>query len=187
MFTLYVPKSVQYYLLLNQFYYFIFSKNNNFFIFSVMFNANIYCSILRSIIYINTYYLALQNLNIFKFLSYFIFSWGYFIVRKLKFKHKGGWFYYSKKIWSRLKLNFGFSDYLHITNNQALVKRHKKHFKFHTLTLCLFSKRNSSTFLQKLINFFKLNIFTFRGIRLGRQKVYKKQGKVSKYMTFLKK
>lgn len=120
-------------------------------------------------------------------LNLFIFSWVSLLSKKIKFKHKGAWITVVNKKLKLIVLNFRLAHITYLFNNHLMLKRRKKHFSFHTL-LCLGYNINLIMKLTKVIySFFKLNKFTFRGIKLSRQRLIKKEGKVSKYMIDLKK
>lgn len=86
-----------------------------------------------------------------------------------------------------LVLNFRLAHLTVMVNQRVMIKRRKKHFSFHTL-LCLgYNFKAMFKLGRMLYNYFKLNKFTFRGIRLSRQRLIKKEGKISKYMIDLKK
>jgi len=120
-------------------------------------------------------------------LNYFIFSWVSLLSKKIKFKHKGAWISVIRSKVRLLVLNFRLAHLSYLFNQRSIILRRKKHFSFHTL-LCLGYSTSSLLKTGAVIyNFFKLNKFTFRGVRFSRQRLIKKEGKVSKYMIDLKK
>lgn len=187
MFYLFFPNNLKVSIYKKKHYYVFLNKGSNCFFFPLSSNSQIFYSKNSRILLFNFYYLPILKLNMFELLNYYIYSWGNFIVLKIRFKHKGGWIYYLKKKWKMLVLNFGYSHRLAIKNNSFFLRRFKKHFRFHLLVFCCYSRSLITELLHYIRSFFMLNIFTQRGIRLGRQLVYKKQGKVSKYMAFIKK
>lgn len=123
----------------------------------------------------------------FKSLNCFIFSWVSFISKKIKFKHKGAWISTINSKTKLLILNFRLAHLAYLFNQSAMLRRRKKHFSFHTL-LCLgYNTQNLMLLSRTIYNFFRLNKFTFRGIKFSRQRLIKKEGKISKYMIDLKK
>jgi hypothetical protein len=121
------------------------------------------------------------------FLHLFIFSWISLVTKKIKFKHKGAWISLLNKKIRLLVLNFRLAHLTVMVNQRVMLRRRKKHFSFHTL-LCLgYNFKVMFKLCQTMYNYFKLNKFTFRGIRLSRQRLIKKEGKISKYMIDLKK
>jgi hypothetical protein len=187
MFYIFFPSNIKVYILKKKFYYILISKGLNCFFLPISDNSQLSYSTNSRILLLNFFFLPVLKLNMFEFLNYYIYTWGNFIVLKIRFKHKGGWVYFLKKKWRLLVLNFGYSHRLALKNNNFYFKRFKKHFRFHLLVFCCYSRSLIVDFLHVIRNFFTLNIFTQRGIRLWRQKIYKKQGKVSKYMAFIKK
>lgn len=120
-------------------------------------------------------------------LNLFIFSWVSLLSKKIKFKHKGAWISIINKKLKLIVLNFRLAHITYLFNNYVMLKRRKKHFSFHTL-LCLgYNVKLMMKLTYAIYSFFKLNKFTFRGIKLSRQRLIKKEGKVSKYMIDLKK
>lgn len=109
--------------------------------------------------------------------SLFKFWKQFYIVSYAKIRYKGkGYKLYLKKE-NRIFFQFGLSHkwYVHDTNS---------HFFFLTKGKMLFlglNKKIFYDFLFKLIRSRYLNIFTARGLRLSRQVVFKKVGKISAY------
>ena len=84
---------------------------------------------------------------------------------------------YLKKF-NRIFLQFGFSHKVYVADNNTL-------FSFLSKGKLMFLGYNKKTlydFLFKLIRLRYVNIFTVRGIRLSRQVIFKKVGKVSAYI-----
>ena len=111
------------------------------------------------------------NKNIFIFENIFF--------NKIKFKGKGFRvrFKKNKKI---LKFTFGHShiNYIFINNTKTKIKRLGK-YKY------IFKNKNNlkiNLFLKKICEIKPINMYTKRGIRVGRQIVYKKKGKKSTYI-----
>ena len=111
------------------------------------------------------------NKNIFIFNSIFF--------NKIKFKGKGFRVRF-KKNQRILKFTFGHShiNYVFINNSKTRVKRLGK-YKY-----VLKSKNDlkMNLFLKKICNIKPINIYTKRGIRLGKQIIYKRKGKKSTYI-----
>lgn len=139
----------------------------------IYFDKNTNCVIFNKNQLKNNWNLILNkfNKNIFVFENIFF--------NKIKFKGKGFRVRFKKnnKI---LKFTFGHShiNYVFINSNRTIVKRLGK-YKY------VFKNKNNlkmNFFLQKICNIKPINMYTKRGIRLGRQIIYKRKGKKSTYI-----
>ena len=95
--------------------------------------------------------------------------------KKLKFKGKG--YYLYKSFRNTIAPQFGYSHRLYVYSYFA-------NLKFLSKTAILFFGFSNSDLLKPAHNLKYLrsiNIFTGRGVRFARQRIYKKQGKVSSY------
>lgn len=94
---------------------------------------------------------------------------------KIKYKGKGYKLYLKKK--NRIFLQFGLS-------HKTYTNDVNSHFFFLMKGKLLFlglNKKKFNDFLYKLIRLKYINIFTIRGLRLSRQVIFKKTGKISTY------
>jgi hypothetical protein len=141
---------------------------------------NINNSIVNFDLITNQLWLKLPLINNFT-LSYFkVLSFFYEILlkptfTKLKFKGKG--YYIYKNYRNTITPQFGYSHRLYLyafhTNVLFLTKT--------SLVLFGLNKNNINYTVHKLLKWRPINIFTGRGIRLSKQVIYKKSGKVSTY------
>jgi len=184
---LFCPSKVNLYHLKSVRNYILMVYRSKYFWFAISGNSFLTCSAEFNIISIK----AITNSGLFKqhliALNYFIFSWVSFISKKIKFKHKGAWVNVISSKLRVLILNFRLAHLAYLFNQRVLIRRRKKHFSFHTLLYLGYSTKSLLTMGTSVYRFFKLNKFTFRGIRFSRQRLIKKEGKVSKYMIDLKK
>lgn len=105
----------------------------------------------------------------------FIKSWSVFFFQKIKFTGKG---YKIKKKKKSIKFFFGKSHLTNIIFNKTIFKKITKN-KIFFLT----KKKKYIEFVKSLITKIRrISIYTKRGLRLSRQKIYKKTGKKSSYM-----
>lgn len=105
----------------------------------------------------------------------FIKTWNTFFFQKIKFTGKG---YKIKKKKKSIKFFFGRSHLTNIYFKNLKLKRLTK-YKIFIYTKKYEIIKHVGRLLFKIRN---LNIFTKRGLRFARQKVYKKTGKKSSYM-----
>ena len=154
----------------NEVYYIIFSSKSNF---SINLQTN---SIFfkKYSFYDNLFGVKKYNLigtYILKFLNNFLYL--YFI--KLNYSGKGYRLYSRRKFYIYPKLNYSHKLYLYSFNTITLVTSR--------WSLMFFSKSYSSirNFIISIINLRPINIFTKKGIRLRKQIIYSKVGKVSSY------
>ena len=183
----FLPNSLNVYYLKFKKYFVLITLGTKYFWFTidkdflVKFDKEIRIISITSLLHFNVFNNYLTKIN------FFIFSWVSLLSKKIKFKHKGAWITIINKKFKLIILNFRLAHITYLFNNHVMLKRRKKHFSFHTL-LCLGYNLKSMIKLTNVIySFFSLNKFTFRGIKLSRQRLIKKEGKVSKYMIDLKK
>lgn len=114
-----------------------------------------------------------------KKLSKFHFYIESLFFNKIKFKGKGFRVRFKKNI-KILKFTFGHShiNYIFVNKKTIAIKRLNK-YKY---TLKCRSLTRINLFLKKICNIKKINMYTKRGIRLGRQKIFKRRGKKSTYI-----
>ncbi len=115
-----------------------------------------------------------NNINkiLLKILNYYIYSWDFFFFSKIKIKGKS----------FKLKKKKNFVDFVlntsHITwsiSKLHILKRLKK-------TKLLYYYNNSNIFnnyIYKILNYRYLDLYTKRGLRLSRLKIFKKKGKTN--------
>lgn len=110
-----------------------------------------------------------------KLIENFIKSWSAFFFQKIKFTGKG---YKIKKKKKSIKFFFGKSHMTNIIFNKLIFKKLTKN-----KILILTKKKKIIEFTRSLISKIrKISIYTKRGLRFSRQKIYKKTGKKSSYM-----
>jgi hypothetical protein len=101
----------------------------------------------------------------------------FYIVSFVKTRYSGkGYKVYLKKL-NRIFLQFGLSHKAYVNSNQSF-------FTFYSKSKLFFLGYNKKTlydFIYRFIRLRYLNIFTLRGLRLSRQKMFKKVGKISAY------
>ena len=110
-----------------------------------------------------------------KIIGTFIKTWSIYFFQKIKFTGKG---YKIKKKKKSIKFFFGRSHLTTIFFKKINIRRLTKYKLF------FFTKKYETVkFINSLINKIrKINIYTKRGLRFSRQKIYKKTGKKSSYM-----
>lgn len=110
-----------------------------------------------------------------KIIETFIRTWSSYFFQKIKFTGKG---YKIKKKKKSIKFFFGRSHLTTIFFKKINIKRLTKYKLF------FFTKKYETVkFISSLIKKVrKINIYTKRGLRFSRQKIYKKTGKKSSYM-----
>ena len=110
-----------------------------------------------------------------KIIGTFIKTWSVYFFQKIKFTGKG---YKIKKKKKSIKFFFGRSHLTTIFFKKINIRRLTKYKLF------FFTKKYETVkFINSLINKIrKINIYTKRGLRFSRQKIYKKTGKKSSYM-----
>jgi ribosomal protein L6P/L9E len=110
-----------------------------------------------------------------KIIETFIKTWNVYFFQKIKFTGKG---YKIKKKKKSIKFFFGRSHLTTIFFKKISIKRLTKYKLF------FFTKKYETVkFINSLIKKIrKINIYTKRGLRFSRQKIYKKTGKKSSYM-----
>lgn len=98
---------------------------------------------------------------------------------KIKFKGKGFRVRFKKKT-NILKFTFGHShiNYIFINNKKTKIKRLGK-YKYLIKSKEIIKMNN---LLKKICSIKPTNMYTKRGIRLGRQIIYKRKGKKSTYV-----
>ncbi len=110
-----------------------------------------------------------------KIIETFIKTWSVYFFQKIKFTGKG---YKIKKKKKSIKFFFGRSHLTTIFFKKINIRRLTKYKLF------FFTKKYETVkFINSLIKKIrKINIYTKRGLRFSRQKIYKKTGKKSSYM-----
>ncbi len=110
-----------------------------------------------------------------KIIETFIKTWNVYFFQKIKFTGKG---YKIKKKKKSIKFFFGRSHLTTIFFKKISIRRLTKYKLF------FFTKKYETIkFINSLIKKIrKINIYTKRGLRFSRQKIYKKTGKKSSYM-----
>lgn len=160
--------------------YFIFLKNKN----KIFFFKKMGC--ILSYIYLNFFFINNINLNLY-YLTCIgnnnlpLFFWGFFIVKKIKFKHKISWVYLRRKNLQILKINSNYSHKILFFFNFCRIKRKRDYFKLHVIIFWGLSLNLLINLMKNIISFLPFNKYTQRGFRFARQKIYKKIGKISKY------
>jgi len=162
---LYLPSNINFTLINNKFTLnkYIVVHNNRHFI-TLKIDGIKYCAVSK--------FITLNNNNdkAIKTLKNYIYSWANFFLKKITFKGKG---YKITKKRGFLILNFNHS---HLTwlllFNTLCIKS--------TKTKYLMALKNYNTLnvlMDKLVAIRKLNIYTKRGIKLSKQKIFRKVGK----------
>jgi len=181
------PAQVNLYQLKSTNYFILLTYKKKYFLFPVWGNFTVSYKKEFNLISIRTIKNSIVNRQYIKSLNYFVFSWVSLISKKVKFKHKGAWISVLNNKVRLLILNFRLAHLTYLFNQCSIIRRRKKHFSFHTLLLIGYSAQNLVNMGTRIYNYFKINKFTFRGVRFSRQRLIKKEGKVSKYMIDLKK
>lgn len=117
-------------------------------------------------------------------LSYFFFSWKFFLVDKLKLRHKISWLKFFRKKFYFIKLNYGFSYNIYFNLNKIFLKKKKKYLTHNILFFWGLNLNFNFFQLNFIKNFQSLNQYTLRGYRFSKQKFIKRVGKISKYTEF---
>lgn len=100
--------------------------------------------------------------------------------KKLKFKHKLSWFFFKRKFIKLFIYQVGKSHYLFQTLH-AYVIRKKRYTSSNSLIFFSLNWKLLNVYTNKIKQVQPINPYTLRGLRFGRQELYKRQGKVSKY------
>lgn len=100
--------------------------------------------------------------------------------KKLKFRHKLSWFFFKRKFLKLFIYQIGKSHYIFQTL-YAYVKRKKRYTASNSLIFFSINWRFLNIYSNKIKQVQCINPYTLRGLRLSRQYIYKRQGKISKY------
>jgi len=100
--------------------------------------------------------------------------------KKLKFRHKLSWFFFKRKYLKLFVYQIGKSHYVTQTL-AAYVIRKKRYTSPNSLIFFSINWRFLNIYSTTVKHMQSINSYTLRGLRFGRQKIYKRQGKVSKY------
>lgn len=168
----------------NNIYYYCLNKNKNnkFMLFpigkNVVFNYNQTGLV---VFYVNKIYLKSIFDNV---INNVIYCWVYYVLRKLKFRFKGSWIYIKRKKINGAVLDFGRNHRVLMILLGCYMIRKKN-----LLKACLFSIFGVNSFevaesaaTMCLVRPF--STYNLRGVRVSRQKFYKRVGKISKYTMF---
>lgn len=157
--------------------FFLIQKKNNLCI------LTIYTKKIYLLLFINTfkYYKHLNIIHINKyscnslcntgnFINKYIFIWNIFFIKKIKFKGKGYKIMKNKKFFFLIFNNSHITWYIFI--NIISLKITKQKYLFLYKNKCILQKK-----LKVFYNIRPWNIFTKRGLRFSKQKIWKKIGK----------
>lgn len=100
--------------------------------------------------------------------------------KKLKFRHKLSWFFFKRNFLKLFIYQIGKSHYIFQTLC-AYVIRKKRYTASNSLIFFSINWRFLNIYSSKVKQIQCINPYTLRGLRLSRQYIYKRQGKVSKY------
>lgn len=131
----------------------------------------------------NIFFLSNKNINN-KKLSYFIFSWSSFLVKKMKVKHKISWLKIFRKIFFFLRVNYGFSYNIFYNINNVYLKKKRKYLKHSLVVFWNLNYENLYNTIFQIVSKQPIGCYTLRGFRFSKQKFMKRTGKISKYMDF---
>ena len=176
-FYLFIPFQWNLLFLVNKYYKYIYIYSNIYFIWILIpvFSWNIFFDFNTHVLVINNIYVSnFFNIYIFNILNLFT-SFNVLHFRKIKFKGKG--YYIYKNIRNTVTPQFGFSHRHYIYGYFISIK-----FKNKTNVFLFSISYWNIIFYSFLIKFIRpINIFTGRGIRFTRDKIFKKAGKISSY------
>jgi len=118
---------------------------------------------------------APKRKGLFLYITFFFKNWTNLFFQKIRFKGKG---YKIRKRKKAIQFFFGRSHLTSIWFKGVCIKRLHKYKLFVAVT------NNYKLYLihRFIDSIRKLNIYTKRGLRLSRQKIFKKTGKKSAYM-----
>lgn len=119
-----------------------------------------------------------------KRLNLFFFSWNYFLVKRLKIRHKISWLKLFRKNNFIIKFNFGFSYNVYFLLNNMFFRKKKKYLTYSEIIFWTINSLDEFNLPKHIINFQPLNQYTMRGLRFSCQKFIKRVGKISKYNEF---
>ena len=121
------------------------------------------------------------NISFLPKLASFLRCWDSTVGCKLKFKRKGSWMRI-RRVWpSSISLKVGLGHYQRIGSLGNSAIRYKKHLRRHSIFLIGLRWREVASILKQIRSYRPMNACTKRGVRLGRQLFYRRQGKQSKY------
>ncbi len=113
----------------------------------------------------------------FNFFQKKMFSFEYFFFKKIKFKGKGFRLRIKKKK-KVIKFFFGHSHINMLFLKNVILKKTNK-YKF---ILKSTNTEKLNIIVKKILKIKPINVFTNRGIRCTRQKIYKRKGKKGSYI-----
>lgn len=111
--------------------------------------------------------------------SIFILSVSWY-TKKLKFKHKLSWFFFKRKFLKLFIYQIGKSHFIFQALNAYIIRK-KRYTIPNSLIFFSINWRFLNIYVNKVKQIQPINPYTLRGLRLSRQNIYKRQGKVSKY------
>jgi len=100
--------------------------------------------------------------------------------KKLKFRHKLSWFFFKRNFIKLFIFQVGKSHYISQTL-RAYVIRKKRYTSSNSLIFFSINWNFLNAYCTNIKDVQSINPYTMRGLRFGRQVVYKRQGKISKY------
>jgi len=109
----------------------------------------------------------------------FLISASWF-TKKLKFKHKLSWFFFKRRFLKLFIYQIGKSHYMFQPLSVYLIRK-KRYTKPNSLIFFGINWVTLNIYCHKIKCALSINPYTLRGLRFGRQQLYKRQGKVSKY------
>jgi len=157
-------------------YLIFFFKNKQF---SIIFNSNLRFNKKLNV----TELVFFKKLNL-KTLNLFFFSWNYFLIKRLKIRHKISLLKLFRKNNFIVKFNFGFSYNVYFLLNNIFFRKKKKYLTYSQIMFWTINSVDEFKLPKYIINFQPLNQYTLRGLRFSSQKFIKRVGKISKYNEF---
>ena len=180
----------------NNFYYFwqflnfsILKYKNFYYNFYSVLNKSLILPDLGHLVIINkvfvNYYIT--PINLYKYflynLRYLKYSWERFIVKKIKYRFKGGWIFVNHSFLN-LIFEFGRSHRVYFFLYNLKFLRKKRLLEASSFIFWGINIRYINYILHLMCLVRNFNSYTSLGIRFSRQKYYKRIGKVSKYTMF---
>lgn len=113
------------------------------------------------------------------FKGVFLISVSWF-TKKLKFKHKLSWFFFKRRFLKLFIYQIGKSHYMFQPLPVYLIRK-KRYTNPNSLIFFGINWVTLNIYCHKIKQALSINPYTLRGLRFGRQQLYKRQGKISKY------
>lgn len=117
------------------------------------------------------------NKSYFRGVFFISIAW---FTKKLKFKHKLSWFFFKRRFLKLFIYQIGKSHYMFQPLHTYLIRK-KRYTKPNSLIFFSINWTILNLHCHKIKQAQQINPYTLRGLRFGRQWLYKRQGKISKY------